>query len=134
MNTPLVTVNLPVYNVARYLEECFDSLLAALHFSDFHILCCDDCSTDKSAAILARYAQHSPCITALHNRSSKGNAYTRNQLIAHTTTPYLALCDADDIIHPERFIYQCQFLEAHKDIDIVGTAMEYFNEDNRQQK
>lgn len=43
-----VSVVVPVYNVATYLEQCLDSILAQT-FTDFELLLVDDCSTDGSS-------------------------------------------------------------------------------------
>ena len=129
MNTPLFTVALPVYNAAEHLIPCIESILVACSSHAAHILCCDDCSTDASPDILAHYAKKYSQITVLHNTSNRGIAYTRNTLLDHTDTKYHAFCDADDIVHPERFAYQLPFLEAHKDIDVLGTWLTKFRED-----
>ena len=128
MNTPLFTVALPVYNAAEHLIPCIESILVACSSHAAHILCCDDCSTDASPDILAHYAKKYSQITVLHNTSNRGLSYTRNTLLDHTDTKYHAFCDADDIMHPERFTYQIPFLEAHKDIDVLGTWLTKFRE------
>ena len=53
-----VSVVVPVYNAATYLEQCLDSILAQT-FTDFELLLVDDCSTDDSGQICDRYASTS---------------------------------------------------------------------------
>ena len=50
-NGPFFSIIIPVYNVAPYLRECLDSVLAQT-FTDWECLCVDDGSTDESGAIL----------------------------------------------------------------------------------
>ena len=49
------SILVPVYNVEKYLPECFASILSQ-KFTDFEIICIDDCSTDKSWDFLQEYA------------------------------------------------------------------------------
>ena len=131
MSTPLLTVALPVYNAAEHLVSCIENILVACSAHAARILCCDDCSTDASPDILAYYAKKYSQITVLRNTNNRGIAYTRNTLLDHTDTKYHAFCDADDIVHPERFTYQLAFLEAHKNVDVLGTWIMKFRENVR---
>ena len=58
MNTPLVSILLPVYNGSKFLTECLDSILAQ-DFANLEILIADDDSSDGSAAVLENYAAYS---------------------------------------------------------------------------
>ena len=53
---PKISVVMPVYNGAAFLEETLESLRNQ-DFEDYEILCIDDCSTDHSARLLAQYAE-----------------------------------------------------------------------------
>ena len=52
---PYISVVMPVYNGASYIEETLDSMLAQ-SFHDFEVICVNDSSTDDSYGILERYA------------------------------------------------------------------------------
>ena len=52
--SPQITVIVPVYNTARYLPDCLDSILSQ-SMKDFEILAVNDASTDNSPDILAEY-------------------------------------------------------------------------------
>ena len=56
MNTPKISVIVPVYNVEQYLPRCIDSILDQT-FTDFELLLIDDGSKDKSGEICDNYAK-----------------------------------------------------------------------------
>lgn len=56
MNTPLISIIIPVYNIERYLRTCIDSILQQ-SFRNFELILVDDGSTDSSGAICDFYSQ-----------------------------------------------------------------------------
>ena len=60
-----LSVIIPVYNTARYLCECLDSV-AAQSFADWECICVDDGSTDDSGAILDEYAAKDSRFKVIH--------------------------------------------------------------------
>lgn len=46
-----ISVIIPVYNVERYLRDCLDSVLRQ-NIADMEVICIDDCSPDRSGAVL----------------------------------------------------------------------------------
>ena len=59
VNSPKVSIIVPVYNVEKYLHRCVDSILLQT-FTDFELLLIDDGSTDKSVDICDKYALRQP--------------------------------------------------------------------------
>jgi len=53
-STPLVSVIIPVYNTAKYLQKCLDSVLAQT-YGNIEVLCFNDASTDDSLQVLEAY-------------------------------------------------------------------------------
>ena len=51
---PAVSIVIPMYNTEKYIGECLDSILAQT-FKDFEVIVVDDCSTDKSCAVVESY-------------------------------------------------------------------------------
>ena len=54
MNSPRITVLMPVYNGEKYLKEAIDSVLDQ-SYSDFELLIIDDGSTDRSVEIIKSF-------------------------------------------------------------------------------
>lgn len=91
---PRVSVVIPVYNVAKYIEECLDSVLGQT-VRDIEVICVDDGSTDGTPAILQRYAQNDSRIKLLSQQNA-GGAAARNYGMTIATGEYLIFLDSDD--------------------------------------
>jgi len=116
-NSPLVSVLLPVYNGAEYLDEAIQSLLAQT-FSDLEIIVIDDGSTDESASILEKFSEDR---VRVYHQANQGLAAALNRAISLARGDYLARQDQDDVSRPERLEKQVAFLQAHPQHGMVGT-------------
>lgn len=94
---PTVDVVIPVYNGAKYIEACLDSIPD--HPSIKSIIVCDDKSTDNTLEILKGYNKKP--ITILENEVNHGVGYTFNKLLDHVTADYVLRVDSDDLVRPE---------------------------------
>ena len=94
----LVSIIVPVYNVAPYLREALDSIVNQT-YKDLEILIIDDGSTDGSSAICEEYASSEPRIRLIH-QSNKGLSGARNTGLEHATGDYVAFIDSDDSVSP----------------------------------
>lgn len=94
----MISVIIPVYNTAKYLSRCLESLLAQTH-TVWEAICIDDGSTDGSGATLDRYAAADSRIKAVHV-PNKGVSAARNLAVAKATGEYIMFLDSDDFLHP----------------------------------
>ena len=94
----MVSVIVPVYNVAQYLERCLDSL-AEQSYRDVEIICVDDGSTDSSPAILDAYAARECRLVVVHKKNG-GVSSARNEGLRRATGQYVAFVDPDDTVEP----------------------------------
>jgi glycosyltransferase involved in cell wall biosynthesis len=123
VRSPVVSVVMPVYNAASYLEAAVESILNQT-FGDFEFLVLDDGSTDKSPAIMRRYQELDSRITFAQRPHEDGNYVTAlNQLVESARGEYIARMDADDIAKPERFDRQVAYLRAHPEVVAVSTRV-----------
>lgn len=99
MDSPLVTIGLPVYNRERHLRRSLDSLLQQT-YTDFVLVISDNASTDGTAAICAEYAATDPRIRYHRNPVNIGNPRNFNRVFELTTTPYLKWSTSDDYWEP----------------------------------
>lgn len=103
MNTPIVSIIVPVYNAAKplcenktVLHRCIDSILNQ-EYRDYELIVVDDGSKDESGKILDEYAAKDECINVIHKENS-GVSNTRNLAIQNARGKYIQFLDADDWI------------------------------------
>lgn len=103
MNTPIVSIIVPVYNAAKPLGEnktvlhrCIDSILNQ-EYRDYELIVVDDGSKDESGKILDEYATKDERINVIHKENS-GVSNTRNLAIQNARGKYIQFLDADDWI------------------------------------
>ena len=96
MNSPLVSVIVPVYNVAPYLEQCLDSIVNQT-YRNLEIILVDDGSTDESGAICDRYAEQDSRIQVVHKENG-GQSSARNVALDMMTGEWVLFVDSDDWI------------------------------------
>ncbi len=91
-----VSVILPIYNVAPYLDEAFQSLLSQT-LSDIEIIAVNDGSTDKCQEIINRYAAQDSRIIAIQ-QENKGLSMARNVALPYVKCKYIYMTDSDDVL------------------------------------
>lgn len=94
---PTVSVIIPVYNKAAFLNSCLESLLTS-GYEKLEIVCIDDKSTDESVQILQMFASRDSRVTVFLNETNRGASASRNLGIQYSTGKYLFFLDADDIV------------------------------------
>lgn len=95
----LVSIVVPVYNVAFYLPQCLDSLCAQT-YKKIEVILVDDGSSDGSAEICDRYAGADSRIRVIH-KENEGVSAARNDGMDRAKGRYLIFADADDYIRAE---------------------------------
>ena len=92
----MVSILVPVYNTAKYLQKCVDSLTGQT-YSDLQIVLIDDGSTDDSWEIMKSLAKTDKRIE-VYSQSNRGVAATRNQLLEKSRGDFVLFVDSDDWI------------------------------------
>lgn len=99
--TPLLSVIVPVYNVAPYLPECLDSIVGQ-SYSNLEIILVDDGSKDESGLICDSYALKDNRIIVVHKENG-GLVSARKAGIKRATGAYVTYVDSDDKIDINMF-------------------------------
>lgn len=74
MRNPLVTVIIPNYNHAPFLQQRIESVISQ-SFQDFEIIVLDDCSTDNSREVIESYRRHAKVTQIVYNESNSGTPF-----------------------------------------------------------
>ena len=91
-----VSIIVPVYNGAKSLRRCVDSILAQDH-KDIEVILVDDGSKDESFAIISEYAKKDERVVAIHKDNS-GVSSTRNVALSLAKGKYIQFIDVDDYL------------------------------------
>ena len=94
-----ISIIVPVYNTAKYLERCVDSIVAQT-YTDWELLLIDDGSTDRSGDICDRYAASDPRIQAFH-KPNRGLTSARNHGLERASGEWVTHIDSDDWVEQE---------------------------------
>lgn len=98
-----ISVLVPVYGVEKYIARCAESLFGQT-YEDLEYVFVDDCTTDRSMAVLHEVMERWPGrkgqVRILRNDSNRGIGYTRQRLIDVATGDYVTFVDSDDYLPP----------------------------------
>lgn len=120
----LVSVIVPVYNVAKYLPKCIDSILNQT-YRNLEVLLVDDGSTDESGRICDEYAQKDSRIRVFHKENG-GQSTARNFALDEIKKEgFIAFVDSDDYIEPcmiEKMVESA--MEYNAEMVVCGAIMQ----------
>lgn len=98
-----VTVGIPVYNMAHFIGDAIESVLAQTH-QDFELIILDDASTDNIVEVVSKYSD--PRIGFYRMDENRGAHVATNQLAARADGLFFVPLSADDTIEPN-FLEKC---------------------------
>ncbi len=98
MIKPLISVIIPAYNAAQYLERCVDSVCRQT-YAELDIILIDDGSTDGTGALCDRLRERDKRVRVIHQRNA-GSGAARNAGLDAAYGQLVAMVDADDFVHP----------------------------------
>ncbi len=101
METPKVSIIVPVYNVQKYLDRCIDSLINQTLF-EIEIILVDDSSTDSSLEICKKRAEADSRIKVIH-KENEGAGKARNAALQIARGEYIGFTDSDDYVDINMF-------------------------------
>lgn len=117
MNTPLISIIVPVYNSERYLCRCLDSILNQ-KLSEWECILIDDGSKDGSGKICDDYEGKDIRIKTYHVKNG-GPSRARNIGLSHAKGIWVSFVDSDDWINPN---FLSNMIENSKNTDIVFSS------------
>ena len=126
MDTPKISVLIPMYNRKHYIKDCVDSVLNQT-FQDYEIIIRDDGSTDGSAEFVEKiYADQiaSGKIKLRRNGKNLGQWTTDNRLIMEATGKYIRILHSDDMYLPHALQHMYEVAEKFN-ADVVHAPFFY---------
>ena len=108
---PKVTVIMPAYNAAQFIEAAIRSVMAQT-VNDWELLVIDDGSRDDTCQIVEQLAAGEPRVQLLRNEKNMGVANTRNRGLSLCRGEFAAFLDSDDIWLPDKLQKQLDLLES----------------------
>lgn len=124
MTAPLLTLVMPVFNVAPYLPRCLESLAALTPPAD-EIIVVDDGSTDDCPRILAEFTSRLPQMRVIR-QDNGGLSAARNTGLDAARGKYLAFIDSDDFVEPDAYAEAIEQAESgHLDMVLFNARFHY---------
>lgn len=108
-----VSIIVPVYEAAAFLEETIASVIGQEE-TDWELLLVDDCSRDRSVAIIEMYAHKDRRIRLIRQPENRGAAAARNRGLEEAAGRYIAFLDSDDLWQKDRLSAELAYMEARQ--------------------
>ena len=117
MSTSLISVIVPSYNVGKYLNRFFKSVLDQT-YKNLEVIFVNDASTDNTGELCDDFAARYNFVKVFHNDRNGGLSVARNVALEHVTGDYISFIDADDEIDVG-FYEKMYSFATQNDCDIV---------------
>jgi CDP-glycerol glycerophosphotransferase len=121
---PLISVIIPVYDVAAYLPECLDSVLAG--HGDLEVVAVDDASPDECGQILDDRAAADARLRVVHLPVNGGPGHARNTGLGLASGEYVWFIDGDDRLAPGAWpAIEARLGECHPEVLLIDWVSSY---------
>lgn len=121
----IVTIIIPVYNHASFIEECIRSIWKQ-DKSNIEIIAYDDGSTDKSFDILVSLQRISPVVMKVFSHPNVGSSKTVNEALEHASGQYIMMIASDDFYIDGAFDKLFDIISCNPNCNLVYTNGLYF--------
>ena len=127
---PTISVIMPSYNVAAYIEKCMKSVVGQ-SFRDLEILCIDAGSTDGTYEHLENFAIQDPRIKLIRC-DKKSYGYQINLGISMACGRYIGIVETDDFIAEDMYSILYELIRSKGADFVKGNTIDYYDLDNGQ--
>lgn len=127
MSTPIVSVVMPVYNTAKYVQAAVESVLAQT-FTNFELLIIDDAGTDHSIELCRRYDD--PRIRII-SQANRGLAGARNTGIRNARGHFIGLLDSDDLWEIDKLEHHVAHLRRSPHVGVSYAASRMIDDEGQ---
>jgi glycosyltransferase involved in cell wall biosynthesis len=131
--TPKISVCLPTYNGARYVEAAIDSVLLQ-SFADFELIICDDRSSDDTQKIVARFANKDKRIKFNVNADRLGLFENYNECLSRSHGEFIKPFAQDDLLDQPMLERMIQAFANDKNVALVSCAKRWIDANGHETK
>lgn len=117
MESKLISIIVPVYNVDRYLDKCVKSIFNQT-YKNLEIILVDDGSSDKSPEMCDRYAALDKRVNVIHQKNG-GLADARNRGLEVSNGEYVIFVDSDDYINENMCEVISEYINDYPDVIVT---------------
>lgn len=126
VNNDLISIVVPVYQVERFIAETIEAVQKQV-YEKWELILVDDCSKDRSCAIIEEMAAKDSRITLIRQETNQGAAKARNCGIRNANGRYLCFLDSDDLWESDKLSSELTFIQ-EKQVGFVFTGYEFADE------
>lgn len=116
-----VSVIIPCYNVAKYIEECLYSVYNQT-YRNLEVIVVDNSSSDDTLVVVKRLKLEKYNDLIIIEESKKGACAARNKGLSLANGEWIQFLDADDIIYPEKIANQIMLIQGLSNLDFIAGA------------
>jgi len=131
VNTPKVSILIPVYNRARIILETLHSAVNQT-YKNIEIIVVDNKSTDNTFETIKEFAKSYPNVKVYQNEENIGPVRNWRKCLDYATGEYVKILWSDDLIAPTFIEKTLPYLIEHEDVGFVFTGTEIFNDETGQ--
>lgn len=124
-----ISVIMPAYNAAAFIEQTIESVLAQT-YRDFELIVVNDGSTDSTLEIVEKCASRDRRVKVF-TQANAGTAPTLNRGIDLASGEWVFLMHADDLMRPNRLERQLAFIQDHPELTVVSCLVRHIDSRNR---
>ena len=119
-----ISIIIPVYNKAAYIERCFESILSQ-DFDSFEVVVVDDGSTDGSGELCDKWKEKNPRLQVYHIPNG-GVTAARRYGLEHSKGQYIMFADADDMLMPNALQTMYRAITTNAADEVIGTYKDQY--------
>lgn len=116
---PLISVIVPVFNVAANIAQCLKSLLAQT-YANLEIIIVNDASYDRTGQICRQFQARDQRVKVFNQATQQGVAVARNRGLAVAQGEYVTFVDGDDFVRPAYLAHLYQQSQVHQADLVIG--------------
>ena len=127
---PFISIIMPAYNAENRIDTAISSI-AAQTMPSWELLIVDDCSTDKTADIVNKWAQDDKRISLITLEQNSGPGYAKNLGMSKASGTYITFCDSDDWLDKDAFAILSNYGKETSDAIVAGYYRDICDMENK---